>query len=386
METTIKKIYNSALKFLVPLTLEELYETIVHEAMKLVKASFGTISLVKDGRLTRVYASSPLLYKIQPRKRGFTYRVYKTNKPMIVTADMMTQVHPELEELQACSDIMIPLSYRNQSIGVLSALAPKEEKLDQESIDVLKLFGSMATLAIRKTQLYNETKRALEVRDLFISMAAHELRTPITTIYGYAQLLEQKTAALDTIESKWIKELHSEVLRLSLLVNDLLEINRIRAGHTQYILKQCVLTEIAERAVANFSFNHSDRKIIIKNNLDGKKSLVIGDFDKLLQVVINLLDNAAKFSTPETTIKVHLRLVKSYLSLVVEDKGKGIPKEDLQRVFEDFYRGQDLVGEGMGLGLYLAKNIIEKHHGFIKLSSQVNKGTKVEIFLPKSRI
>ena len=388
MKTAIERVHDSAVKFLVPLTLEELYSIIVHEAMRLVKAKYGSIFLAENGKLVRVYASSPLLYKVNPRRKGLTYQVYKTNQPMVLTSEKMEKIHPKLKVLQVCSDIMIPLSYKNQSIGVLTVLTPREEELDVEKINTIKLFGSMTTLAIKKTQLLAETKKALETRDLFVSMAAHELRTPMTTIYGYAQLLKQKTADKNTIEAKWIKELHMEVLRLSLLVNDLLEINRIRAGHSQYILKQCALKEVIEKAIRNFKFNYPHREIIFKDYLANSKSEVIGDCDKLFQVIVNLLDNAAKFSERKTSIKVNLFFKKPRFRIDIEDKGRGISKKDIPRVFESFYRGSGTATatEGMGLGLYLARNIIEKHNGAIKIHSRINKGTRVEILLPKPKL
>jgi signal transduction histidine kinase len=385
-ENILEKIYKASLRFLVALTPEETYAAIVEEAIKLVDAKYGSVILEQEGELVRVFSSSPVAYKTKNRKNGFTYRAFSQRKVVVAHISETEKVHPELKAVGVKWTIFIPLSYQSKSVGVLTVNSAKDENLNQKELQTLELFGSMASLAIRKTQLYSETKKALELRDLFISMAAHELRTPITTIYGYAQLLHNKTLGSNTVESRWVDELHAESYRLTLLVADLLEINRIRAGNLSFVLKECNLREIVDRGVKNFQFNHPGRKIIIKDDLSKKSDLVVGDFDKLLQVLINLLDNAVKFSSDETEVVINLKFKTPYLIMSVIDSGKGIDKKDLPRVFEDFYKGRDSSKEGMGLGLFLAKNIIDQHHGSITISSKVNKGTKVHIKLPRVKI
>lgn len=238
----------------------------------------------------------------------------------------------------------------------------------------------MASLAIRKTQLYDESKKALEVRDLFISMAAHELRTPITTISGYSQLLYSKLGGSASVESRWISDLAWETLRLTHLVNELLEVDRIKGGQFQYTFEECSLREIIRRAISDFHFIHPEHKVILEDKLNGG-DLVIGDFDKLLQLVINLLDNAAKFTPPEKEINLTLNFKSSYIIFTVKDQGHGITGKDLPQVFEKYYRGE-VIKEGMGIGLFLVKNIVNQHHGTINIFSKENRGTRVKIKLP----
>lgn len=386
MENILKDIYKAGLKFLVPLTAEETYKTIVHEGIKLVGAEYGSILLEREGHLERVYASLPFAYQTKIRKRGNTYRAFRTRKTIMASISKIEKAHPELKAFGIRWSVFIPLSYIGKAIGVLTVNSRRDEEFNRKSLEVLEHFGSMASLAIRKTQLHDETKKALETRDLFISVAAHELRTPVTTIHGYAQLLYQKTENKQNSEARWIGELHAESARLALLVNDLLEISRIKTGKLQYHYKECSLLELAERAVKNFQFNHPKREIIYVNDLGKLPDLIIGDFDKLLQVFSNLLDNAAKFSDLNDKITIILKAKLNNLIIQVIDHGKGISKRDLPKVFEGYYRGQNNGVEGMGLGLFLCKNIIEKHHGSIHLHSKVNKGTVVEVQLPRAKI
>lgn len=380
-------IYRAGLKFLAPLKPEETYATIVQEAIKLVGAEYGDIYLEEQGELVRVYSSVPTDYPTKHRRHDTTYRAFKERK--IIITDVSEVARAErvgLHKMSIQSTVFIPLSYRSQSIGVLTINTTKKIGDSNVELKVLRLFASVASLALKKTQLYNETRRALETRDLFISMAAHELRTPLTTISGYIQLLHTKFAGADTPESRWIEELLSESSRLTQLVNELLAVNRIKAGVLQYIWKECSLREIIHRAISDFRFNHPHYKINFQDQLDTTQDRVVGDFDKLLQVLINLVDNAAKFSQPGSEINLALKFRTPHLVLTVRDHGKGIPKKDLPRIFDGFYQGRDPSKDGMGLGLFLAKNIIEEHRGTIHVHSRVNKGTVVEVQLPRARL
>lgn len=384
-ENILEKIYDSALRFLTPLNLEETFQLIIKEALKLVKAEIGSIFLYQDGKLSRIYASHPGLFKIQIRKRGLTYKVFRTGVPTVVHAPILRKIHQYvLNGLDVRSDVILPLSTRGKPFGALSLMSVKDHKFTEKELALLKFFGPFASLAITKAQLYNETKEALEARSVFISMAAHELRTPITTIYGYAQLLERKTNGTKGVEGKWIKELHAETHRLSLLVNDLLEINRMKSGHAHYVLRHCDLKEVINEAIESLHINHPNRVIFFKDGLNDKKVTVIGDFAKLFQVIINLLDNAVKFSSENIILR--LEYEKPDFIIQIKDKGEGIAEKDIPKLFEVYQRGSSTDREGIGLGLFLSKNIIERHRGSIDIKSKLGKGTIVTVKLPHVRI
>jgi signal transduction histidine kinase len=130
---------------------------------------------------------------------------------------------------------------------------------------------------------------------------------------------------------------------------------------------------------------YPDRKIVYTNKvLPGKNEFnIIGDKDKLAQVINQILDNACKFSDNEQEIKVLLKFKDPNYIIDVKDKGKGIYSQDLDHVFDKFYSTDQQTDEGLGLGLFLAKEIINHHHGYIKLKSKVDKGTTVEVGLPR---
>ena len=384
-EKILEKIYNSGLKFLVPLNPQETYELIVKEAMKLVRAELGSIYIYEGGELKKVYASSPLLYNIKPRKNGITYSVFKTRKPRILTHDVIEEIHPEIQDTLARSDIILPLAYKNKSVGVLTVMSVKNNYFTARELEILKLFVPLASLAVRKTQLYDETKQALESRDLFISMAAHELRTPLTAINGYAQMLYSRLSQTDSREGGWAQQIYFECLRLNNLINDLLEINKIRTGQFVYDLKECKLEELIQRAINNIKFIFPNREFIFSDNNSRKDVYIIGDFDKILQSVVGILENAAKFSSSENNIQLNLETDDKNAIIRVRDFGVGIDKNDIPKIFDNYFVGRNHEKEGMGLGLFLAKNVFHRHRGSITINSKKGKGTTVTMKLPIAR-
>lgn len=379
----LEQINRSAVRFLQPLTPEYTYIAIVEEALKLVSGDEGYIALMKRGELEVVYAYPKSLWSIKIRKRGFSYTAYSERKAFVTYPEDFKEVHPELVKAGIRSTIFIPLSYKNKSFGVINIMSKiRSKRFSQKELSILKLFGSTASLAIRKTQLYSETKSALETRDLFLSMAAHEFRTPITIIGGYAQMLKLKNKK-NNAEKRWVEEIYRETQRLTRLVNELLEVNRIRTGQFQYNWQECNLYMLVDEAIESFKIIHPDYKISFKTEIEKRDSVIVGDEDKLLQVLTNLLDNAAKFSSVNQQINISLRKDNEDLIIQVIDSGQGIAKRDLDKVFEGFYRGVSNTKEGMGLGLYISRQIIEGHKGEIHVKSKQNQGTTIEIRLPR---
>jgi signal transduction histidine kinase len=294
-------------------------------------------------------------------------------------------VHKDLSKRGVRSILFIPLAYKKETLGVLVVQSYTDKKFSDRELDVLKLFGSLASQAIRRTQIYDELKKALDTRDMFISMASHELRTPLTTISGYVQLLQLKVKEDSGISKVWMNELSKEVDRLSQLVKELLAINRIRAGTLQYTYKESRIQEIVDRSVKTIEFGYPDKKIVLENKLK-RDDVVIGDYDKLLQVMNNILENAAKYTPQGKEIKLTLCERNNQLRIIVKDKGIGIPQKDLPDIFKGYVQGKNHTREGLGLGLFLAKSIIDKHNGDIIVKSKERKGTTVEIRLPKVNI
>lgn len=383
-EHILEKIYNSTLRFLEPLDSTSTYTTIVDEAVRLVGAVYASIILSENGELVRSYSSSHHAYRTLTRKRGFTYEAFKTGEVVIADITEMEKFHPELREQGIKTTVFIPLSYKKQAIGVLTINSKNKITSTAKELEILKLFGSMASLAIRKAQLYDETNKALTLRDIFMSSAAHELRTPLTSISGYIQLLLKKIGNTQSSEAKWVKELSNESQRMIYLVNELLEVNRHRSNTIQYNFSEHSLLAIIDEVLRLFSHKHRDYTVQLANNLHYTNDTVIADKERFSQALLHIMDNAANFSTNKKAIQIVLTDSKQYITLKIIDFGRGISSEDLPLIFEGFYKGTNSnLGTGLGLGLYMTKTIIKEHKGTIEARSKLHKGTTFTIKIPR---
>lgn len=383
MKSSVEQVYDSALKLLTPLNIDSAYKIIISEAMNLLEGEIGTIFMMERGKFRRVYTTNPTLLPVNPRKRGYTYRAYRTKTPLILTKEEIYKIHPEVAYLNIKYDLMVPLINRGKSIGVMSIMS-KKKRFTKKDIGILSYFTPLASLAIRKAQLYAELDKALKTRDLFISMASHELRTPITTMYIYTQLLKRKTARGEKLDPEWINNLLYEMARLTKLINELLQINQIKTGNLKYEFEEVDVDRVIKRSLRTFKTSHKGSRLKYEN-FSTKKALAVADPNKLEQVVINLLDNSAKHNERKKMINIFLSTDRKDITISVIDEGSGISKEDIGKVFDEFYKGAGHTKAGMGLGLYLIKKIVDEHNGEIKIRSVVEKGTTVIIKLPLAK-
>ena len=383
MEKALEKINAAGLILLDALTPQETYKVIVEQAMKLMDAEYSSILLVSGDKLQPVYVSDHFFHSIKVRKGGTLEESFKKNKLIVNNITTDTKVNYLIKKIGIQSVILIPLSYRGNSIGVLSVLSLKKEHFSQKQIDMLKVFGSMASFAIKKAQLYRETTKALEIRDMFISMAAHELRTPLTSISGYIQLLHNKLANRDDATGKWVEALYEENKRLMHLVKEILEVNRMKAGQLQFRWQECELNDIIQDAVKEAKKMRQGRSINYKNYVK-TDSKIVGDNERLIQVVVNVLDNSLKYSPSDSIVEVTLKKEAKGFVISIKDFGKGIDEKDLPNIFEGHHKGEG-GEEGFGWGLFFVENVIRQHRGSINVHSGLKKGTTVEIILPRAK-
>lgn len=224
-----------------------------------------------------------------------------------------------------------------------------------------------------------------KLRSAVLSNVSHELRTPLTGILGSAQNLRDGLAGgLTTAQQEYVGMIEKDSGRLIRVVNELLEWGRLQAGHIELhrspVPLQPMLAEVAMllRPVA-------DRKGVRLSMPDGESSTVRvqADADKLKQIVINLVDNAVKFSPPESGVDVRVETSPHGVNILVEDQGPGVPPEDRPHLFERFYRGHGAqAATGTGLGLAIAKNLARLHGGDITLQSGTAQGSVFVLSLP----
>ncbi len=231
------------------------------------------------------------------------------------------------------------------------------------------------------------TIRELEEKQRqFISSVSHELRTPLTTVIGYSDLLMRRGIDDVKVVEKSISLIRREGQRLLRLVDDLLNLSKFENIEFDLIKTQVDLIQLLDDVVSQMRVKGKKYKNDIQfNHTDIPK--IYGDFDRLKQVFINIIDNSIKYSFPGDIIQIYATRLEDDVLVSIRDFGSGISKEDLDQIFEPFYRVDKVRSRnlgGSGLGLSIVKEIVEKHGGDVSIESQLEEGTLVNVRLPIS--
>lgn len=239
---------------------------------------------------------------------------------------------------------------------------------------------------INRIERDNEAIKNLEKhRKCFLDNVTHELKTPLTTILGYAEIIEDNGFSNDEeFFKKGISHIIKESKRLRTMVVDLIDFSQIENRNIEDEFKEINLSEVVLNTCEEMKVKAMRYNIDIITNIE-PRVLMIGHGDKLKQVFINIIDNSIKYSWENSIIKVKLNKLSDKVRIVVIDEGQGISESKINNIFEPFYRDKNVKckenASSSGLGLAISKAIIEKHKGYIYIESEVNKGTKVIIEL-----
>lgn len=230
-------------------------------------------------------------------------------------------------------------------------------------------------------------RRLEKMRSEFVANVSHELKTPITSIKGFAETLLDGAMEDKEILKQFLGIIHTESERLHRLINDILDLSKIEQKMLPLHMDQVDLAELVVMIHQNLQDKITTKQIDVQ--LPAVKSLYVkGDRDRLQQIIINLLDNAITYTPDQGTITVELEDLGESVRLSVKDNGIGIPSGEIHRIFERFYRvdkGRSRNSGGTGLGLAIVKHLVESHHGKITVSSQEGKGSNFMLLLPKKQ-
>jgi two-component system phosphate regulon sensor histidine kinase PhoR len=247
-------------------------------------------------------------------------------------------------------------------------------KSDDELGDLASAFRSMSS----------DMQAMLQARTDLVTNVGHELRTPLTAVKGLIETLRDGAVDDLQVREKFLASIEDETDRLIRLVNDLLVLSRADAHTLTLRRKQVDLTALARSCAEQLAAQAAAQNVSV--SVDGPACQVMADPDRVRQIIINLLDNAIRFSPPGQAVTVTVTPSANDVAASVQDCGPGIPPAEQARVFERFYRGdksraRDADG-GAGLGLSIAQALVQAHGGRITLESQEKHGTTVRFTLP----
>ncbi|WP_432661845.1 HAMP domain-containing sensor histidine kinase [Wukongibacter baidiensis] len=226
-----------------------------------------------------------------------------------------------------------------------------------------------------------EIQRSNSIKNEFITSVSHELRTPLTAIKGWSEIILAGEIDDPEEEQEGLKIIYDEAGRLSGLVEELLDFSKLESGKITLNLTKINIKELMEIVYSNFKKRFEIAEIEASLILDEKDCIVIGDTNRLKQVLINIIDNSIKFTEKDGRIIIRTLIREKYVLIEVEDNGIGIPTEEIEKITEKFYKGKSK-GAGSGIGLAICKEIIDMHHGNLHINSIEGEGTKMGIELP----
>jgi K+-sensing histidine kinase KdpD len=295
-----------------------------------------------------------------------------------------------LEQLAPTSLILTPVLLRGQGRGIVILAQTSDQSFKEEDLTLVEEVTRRAALALDNARLYEESQKAIRDRDTFLSVAAHELKTPITSLKGFAQLLSRRLVHQDKEKGeinserfvKGLEAINTQSDKLATLVNQLLDVSRIEVGKLNLEPSRVNLNELVKGAVDLVQSETS------RHTLDlALPEQVIAEVDPIRfeQVIINLLSNAVKYSPEGGRVAVSLSYVANNdnIRFLVRDWGLGIPPEHRSQIFNRFYQAhQPRHLGGMGLGLYITRQIVELHGGRIEVQFPEDGGSCFEVTLP----
>lgn len=388
------------------------YETTLASVTRLAVASFADWCCVdvidEEGAPRRVAVAHAnpakdglaraLQRSYRPQRGGVMERVLQTGRAELIpevspALRRMAATDPErgrqIEEMDPRSMMVTPLVARGRTLGaVFFAITETSRRYGPTDLALAEDLAGRVAVAIDNALLYREAREAVSLRDQFLSIASHELRTPVTGVKGYAELLQRQLArgAVDEQRmARYLRAIARASDRLDALTSDLLDVSRLHMGQLQPRLVPLDLAEQAREVVGRYTDRLDEVHTLAVETPEGP-CRVLADPDRLEQVLTNLLENAVKYSPEGGAITVTVRPEDDGCVLAVRDEGIGLPPGPTDAIFAPFGHAPNALDRqlpGLGLGLYICQDIVTRQGGRIRAESAgENQGTTVSVWLP----
>ena len=381
--------------------LEELLTLILSAANELTRTEAASILLLdENGKDLRFAAStggdtSKLASLRVPVDGSLAGTIMLSGEPMVVDNVRQDPRHftgvDKTLAFESRSILGVPLMMRDRAIGVLEALNKIEgEPFTDEDGQVLLTLAAQAAVAIENARLvtalqkaYEQLNRVDQIKSNFIAIASHELRTPLGVIMGYAAMLKEDSQNPET--SEHLDKVLGSAMRLRDLIDDMVNVQHIEEGKAKLVIVDFVLQEVVQRALQGLHDLYAAKNQEVLLNLPSEPLHLKADRDKIGLVINNLLTNAIKFTGVQGRILIAAERTNGDMQVHVADTGIGIPASEVDHIFDRFYQVEPHLTRqhgGLGLGLAIAKGMIELHGGRMWVESVEGRGSRFSFSVP----
>jgi signal transduction histidine kinase/CheY-like chemotaxis protein len=391
---------------------DRLIQLVGEQVRELFKAPIVYVALLDRSTMMLhfPYAYGEEAAQSRPFGSGLTSQIIRTGEPLLINEEMdRNRARLGIESIgrQSASFLGVPIPSGGEMIGVLSVQTTEQEgRFTEADQRLLSTIASAVGVTFHNARLFEEAQAARaaaeeadSAKSSFLSTVSHELRTPLTSVLGFAKIIRRRLherlfpliaeSDVKIAQSKRqvlenLDVVVSEGERLTKLIDDVLDLAKIEAGKFTWNMAGVSVKEVVERAIAATSSLIEARGLKIESSIDENLPDINGDHDRLIQVVINLISNAVKF-TPTGVITCSAHRRDGDIVVSVKDSGIGIAPADQPKVFEKFKQVGDTLTDkpkGTGLGLPICKEIVEHHGGRIWVDSAIGEGSAFSFTLP----
>lgn len=364
------------------LEMRPLLQQIVESARDLTDADGASILLMENDDTLRFAAAcgpdaSLLEITEVPLDNSLAGWVVR-NRQMLIVEDVLSDPrHFVIQSVDPTQSLLaVPMLFGDQIIGVLESVTTKtRHSFTHQDIETLETLASVAAVAVQNARLFEQSDWVAEV--------VHEIRTPLTAILSYADLLQRPDIS-DAMRAQFVTIIQQETQRVNALATQFLDLARLESGRIRMAQHRLCVGEIMNAAANTIRPTVTNNRQNLRVEFPADLPCTIGDDQRIHQVLLNLLSNAAKYSDPGDTITLAAKVSDDELLISVTDTGPGIPEDQLPKLFHKFSRlpGKERQVTGTGLGLVIARQIVEAHNGKIWVESEVSKGTTFYFSLP----
>ncbi|MEJ1930261.1 PAS domain-containing protein [Nostoc sp. NIES-2111] len=390
------------------LTQEQVADVVVNQGLAALGASAGSVALLTEGGINlKIIKAIGYPESVQDTWETFPItaavpiaETANTGEAIFIpNVEIFAAKYPQIADLPSqtgnCAFACIPLIVEQHTIGVMALSFATSQKFNEEEQKFMLTLGQQCAQAIARAQLYEAEKNARAVaestnriKDEFLAVLSHELRTPLNPIMGWAKLLRTRTYKEETVKQA-LETIERNAKLQTQLIDDLLDVSRILRGKLSLNISVVDLRNTVKAGLETVRLAAEAKSIQVSTSLSDQPVQVMGDGDRLQQVIWNLVSNAVKFTPPEGQVEVRLEQVARDAQIQVRDTGKGITSEFLPYVFE-YFRQADAkttrVFGGLGLGLAIVRHLVELHGGTVQAQSEgEDKGAIFTVRLPLYR-